>query len=74
MGLDEDEGRVFESAGFGGGGGGLLGEDRGSGSAAEEDVVHLVGVEVRDGGAAKSECNSIIIATSNKQQGDELMS
>ena len=46
MGLDKDEGRVFESAGFGGGGGGLLGEDRGSGSAAEEDVVHLVGLEV----------------------------
>ena len=42
MGLDEDEGGVFESAGIGGGSCSLLGEEGGSGSAGEEDVVHLV--------------------------------
>ena len=42
MGLDEDEGGVFESAGIGGGSRSLLGEEGGSGSAGEEDVVHLV--------------------------------
>ena len=67
MGLDEDEGRVFESAGFGGGGGGLLGEDRGSGSAAEEDVVHLVGLEVNGWWGRKVGMQlSLQRATSNK--------
>ena len=42
MGFHKDKGRVFESAGIGAGGGGLLGEDGGSGGAAEHEVVHLV--------------------------------
>ncbi len=46
MGLDKDEGGVFETAGsISAGGGGLLGEEGGSSRAAEHEVVHLGRVE-----------------------------
>jgi len=55
VGLDEDEGGVFEGAGggiaAGTAGGRLLGEDGGTGGASEEDVIHERHLEIgRAGG------------------------
>jgi len=70
MGLDKDEGRVFESAGISGGGSGLLGEDGGSGGAAEHDVVHLIELEMRIGWiAGKSERNRALRAIKSNISG-----